>query len=1047
MPNRNSRHDTFPSATWIDEDSRKFPQHKVWFVGLRKMIRHDPSPTHGINPAVTPILSITSRIAWYCSLPLLVLAMSQCAVGEDFHAGFDEGQTSWKVNYEKSQLRMLSHRRHQTIFRRGRACENFEFDAPRSGGRVQLEHTLPHARVFNELKLSLWVRSNRRGAALFVRVVFPHQIDPRTKKVLHTFLWGETYSNTGHWQLLTCTTPQKQMDVQIRQIRARLKNTRIDPREAYVDRAYLTTRLSKGTTEFFLDELKLGPIVEAKTKADVLQVAEEGDEDRSPVEFRLNQLRVEGAPFFPRMMPDHGELPKTLGLSRANVVWMPNADNLSRIDSLRREDMWTIATPPRPSAAARDSRETKRNRIRPFGTQTRSILWWNLGLQIPPEAKDALVKWKRQIEDADVNYRRPLMADVTGLEHVYSRHIGMLGVSRFPIGSSLSPLEYRNWLIQRRKTARPGSFIFSWIQTEMNASAVGKTSSRSTFIEPEQIRLQLYAALAAGCRGIGYWKTGPLNSSDPAALERQLALTQLNLELELLEPWLATGTVVEHVPFLVTQPGLKIGRRSIDFLKSKRRRKELLNARDHELRVNDGSSNELEATLIRTDYGMLLLPVWYHKTAFYVPSQMAANDVTIVVRGVGRAAPAWQVSTTGIRSLESERINGGVKITIPRFDQTAAVILTADRTLIAKIRHKIDGMAELSARTSIDLVQAKLDRVRRVDTELELLGVGQRDAPQLLVRATRLLANAENAFGRRDFHGARQTSGEAAQSLRILQSAHWYDAIRSLSSPVASPYTASFQTLPDHWRLMAYLGRTRFKNDANILASGDFEDIDTMIADGWSHTQNNIKGVTAAAELSPMPNGGGYALRLVAVPKIGTEPPRVVDHHPVTVTTPAMRVSAGQIIHVSGRVRIVGPITGNVDGVMLYDSQSGPRRALRWKKSAGWQQFELLRKVEADGELRLTIALTGLGEAQFDNIRVVPHSPRLQVTGATSRPTEKDKDGRWQGWDFIPKIPKWSNPLPGIQKSLPGLRNRIPKLDDALPKWNSVAPQTPVPSD
>ena len=375
------------------------------------------------------------------------------------------------------------------------------------------------------------------------------------------------------------------------------------------------------------------------------------------------------------------------------------------------------------------------------------------------------------------------------------------------------------------------------------------------------------------------------------------------------------------------------------------------------------------------------------------------------------------------------------------------MILTADHALIAKIRHKIDGMAELSARTSLDLVRAKLDRVRRIDTELQLLGVGQLDAPQLLARATRLLANAENAFGRRDYHVARQTSGEAAQSLRILQSAHWYDAIRSLSSPTASPYTVSFQSLPDHWRLMADLGRTRFKNDANLLDAGDFEDIQAMIDDGWSHTQNTIEGVTAAAELYPLRDDGGYALRLVAVPKIGSEPPRVIDRHPVTVTTPAMPVSAGQIVHVSGRVRIVGPITGNVDGVMLYDSQSGPQRALRWNKSADWQQFELLRKIEADGEFRLTIALTGLGEAQFDDIRVVPHSPRLQVTGATSRPTESSTGSRWPAWDFIPKIPKWSNPLPGIQDSLPKLRNPIPRFNDALPKWKSIAPQTPVPGN
>ena len=226
--------------------------------------------------------------------------------------------------------------RSQFIFVHGRASENFEFDAPSDGEFVQMEHVLPRARVFNELKLSLWVRSNRPGAALFVRVVFPHQIDPSTEKVLHTFLRGGTYSNTGRWQRLTCTTLQRQMDLQLRQIRARLKNTRIDPREAYVDRAYLTTRLAKGTTEFFLDELKLGPIVAAKTNADVLQVADEDDEDRSPAEFRLDQLRVEGVPFFPRIMPYHqGDLPRTLKQAGTNVVWVPNADNKSLIDSLR----------------------------------------------------------------------------------------------------------------------------------------------------------------------------------------------------------------------------------------------------------------------------------------------------------------------------------------------------------------------------------------------------------------------------------------------------------------------------------------------------------------------------------------------------------------------------------------------------------------------------------------------------------------------------------------------------------------------------------------
>jgi hypothetical protein len=46
------------------------------------------------------------------------------------------------------------------------------------------------------------------------------------------------------------------------------------------------------------------------------------------------------------------------------------------------------------------------------------------------------------------------------------------------------------------------------------------------------------------------------------------------------------------------------------------------------------------------------------------------------------------------------------------------------------------------------------------------------------------------------------------QLLRILQHAHWSDAAHRLYSPVSSPHTLCFQTLPDHWNMIARFGRT-----------------------------------------------------------------------------------------------------------------------------------------------------------------------------------------------------------------------------------------------
>src|SRR5690606_13879828 len=129
-----------------------------------------------------------------------------------------------------------------------------------------------------------------------------------------------------------------------------------------------------------------------------------------------------------------------------------------------------------------------------------------------------------------------------------------------------------------------------------------------------------------------------------------------------------------------------------------------------------------------------------------------------VVNGVPDTASAWEVTTTGIRSLGRTRDVGGLRVTLPKFDQTAAVILTSDRTVIARLRMRIEAMAEKSARTSVELAKAKLDRVRQVDDELRLAGHTQPDGPQLLAQAAQQVRMAEGALERRDWVDARQKS-------------------------------------------------------------------------------------------------------------------------------------------------------------------------------------------------------------------------------------------------------------------------------------------------
>jgi hypothetical protein len=952
-----------------------------------------------------PTLRIKPVQIILAALFILLLIRAE-STAENYTEGFDTTTPSCRILYDKSRLKLISHQRHTTRHS-GRSSERVLLKAFQPG-RIQLEQTLPGARVIDELTLSLWVYSNQPGAVLFLRLVFPHQTDPRTKKTLKTYLQGDQYAKAGRWQKLQCTAQEDEIRKQIVQLRAQLNDPMIDTRDLYIDRMVLTAPVRPGVAELFVDELQFGPVIKLQSQAVVETVSNEEFQPSFPVEFILDRLLVNGRPFFLRLAAYHNERLDVLKDTGINLVWVPNYQDRDLLSGLKRRGLWATATPPRADAEKQGNKNISKASLVPFTGETDSILSWTLGTRIPPTAHEEFVGAMQQVRNADRRLKRPLMADFTGLEHVYSRHDLMMGVSRNMLHTSFSFGQYRDWLIQKRDLAQPGTFLWTWIQTEPAAihaeqrEAAGRTPA---VVEPEQIRLQVYAALSAGYRGVGFWKRKALDSRTEGADERRLAITQLNLELELLEPWLASGTIAAQVPFSVpSRETPRFGRSSFDFRNTKDEIEEgraILQENKNQRKREREIDGELKAALIKSDLGKLLLPVWYETNSQFVPGQMAAKNVSIVVP-IGDSSSVWLVTTTEIHSLQREQVTGGIRITIPLLDQTAAVLFTSDLAVIESLRRKIKRIEMKSARVSIDLAAAKLERVRRVDGELQQVHTGQPDAPQLLTKARNWIEIAEAAFKRGDFHAARERASEAMQYLRILQRAHWNVAVSGLSSPVSSLHTVSFQTLPDYWRMVSRLGRSSVKLDANLLRSGDFEDIQTMVVDGWGHSQNQVEGIRADADLYPSGFKGSYALRLIAVPETGQDaPPSVIVKTPVTVTTPPVLVHSGQIIHVSGWARVVSPVVGHLDGVMLYDNIGGQIGALRWKDQNTWQRFEIVRDVERSGPFQLTVSLNGMGEIQFDELKIVPHSPQsIPVAGEDSR-SQEDKSAGSRTRDFL----------------------------------------------
>ncbi|MDA1015640.1 MAG: hypothetical protein O3A00_14450 [Planctomycetota bacterium] len=908
---------------------------------------------------------------------LLLLLVAGPTIAADHHEGFDTDRPTWQARYDQRRVRVVSHRRHPFIYVHGRSSEYMEFDVRPSEQRVRVEHVLPPARVIEDLVGQVWVRSNRPGWTVKLRVVFPHQRDPRTRAVLSTYIVGDASTKIGEWQLLKCDQVGTRVRDQIVRLRAVLNEPFLDKRDLYVDRIVVDASLLPGPSEVLLDELRISPMIPAGKTAPVQQVAGEEPQQQRPIEFRLDQLMTNGQPIFPRIMPYHGESSDVLRESGINVAMIPDYRDRAVVARLRKDGLWLTATPPRARAGDGTVLGERAASLLPFGAETDGILFWYLGTRITSNLQGELAAWAEQIQSAD-RADRPLAGDVMSSERVFSRNLQMLSVSRHFLNTTFSLQDYRDWIEQKRKLALPGTFFWTWIQTEPTSANVRRRRDAGQIpivIEPELIRLQAYAALSAGCRGIGYWKTSRLDSEQPGAEERRLMLNILNAELEILGSWLATGRGVQHVAIHngPEQSREEVERFSLPNL--------LGGFRDDRPKATpQRQTQELQAAVIHCEKGRILLPMWLQKNAQFVPGQMSLEQATMIVPGVPASASAWEITTTGIRSLGRERATGGIRVTVSDLDQVAAIVISSDRMAVEELRIKARKTEQPTSRLWIELAKAKRERVLAVNRQLDSLGVGIRDADRLAAQSSLSIRQAESAVARLDYNAARIHARQALRMLRILQRAHWLKAANRHSSPISSPHLVCFQTLPDHWRMVSAIGRSSMRLDANLLRSGGFEDFDTMVVEGWQHAQNIIDGVRASAELKRdrTAKEGKSTLRLVAGVEPDRETPKFIEHSPIVVTTPPVNLQSGQIVHVSGWIKLNTPVISSQDGIMIYDSILGPLGAIRWRDASDWQRFEMIREVQRSGPFTLTLSLNGLGEVQLDDLRIVPHTPQNQ---------------------------------------------------------------------
>lgn len=878
--------------------------------------------------------------------------------------GFESLQTSFTKGAADAAYDVTSHVMSDQGAHLGKRSENIQFTA-KQGSFIYYQYSVGKAPLNDELAGSLWIKGNRPGVQLMSRIVLPKERDPNNlQQPLTTVIRGDVYQNVGRWQRLSMGRPLALAKQQQQLLQASLKR-QVDFTDAYVDAFLVNVYCGPGATEVWIDDLEVGPTIAPANTPTPPPVIDPSNPTSPPqpvakgriVEFKNGYLLVGGKKHL-FLGVRHTDTPirplRDAGFNTVFVDYSTPGEILKEAGDL---GVWVV---PQIRVLSDDARMSSPEGIAKEVSrysENDSILFWHLGGTLAFEQAQPIARAAQAVRQADPG--RPVGADVWDGLMPYSRTLNLVGVHRWPLMTTLELPKYREWLVMRQRLMNPGTFMWTWVQTHIpdwHSQILYERGAAAAFSEPvgpqpEQIRLLMYQSVAAGARGLGYWSDRFLADSH-SGRDRLLMCGLLNQEMEMLEPLLVT---VDDPPVWI-----------------------------------DTSSPDVKAAVLRTAKGVLVIPIWQGKGAQFVPGQAAVAGLSVVVPQVPQSMQAWEVLPGDVRALKVQRVVGGTKVTLPEFGLTTALVFTSDNDTVIRFQHLSRNRRERAAQWTYDMAAYEMDKILKVEAELERMGHTLPDGQGLIQDAHKRLAHAKQLWESRQFSESFRESERGLRPLRILMREQWDCAVKGLDSPVSSPYAVSFFTLPKHWAFMDIVRSS--SPGPNLLFGGDFEIVPERKQDGWKIEELTLDDVELLAQRvgqieQPMdlsknvpttvdfPREGKQCAMLQVRPKKKDSVPLALERTLLSLTSAPVKLQPGTLVAVSAWVRIPEKIGASVDGAIFYDSAGGEPFAVRLTDPTPWKKITLFRKVPASGQISVSVALTGLGTVYFDDVRVEPLTP------------------------------------------------------------------------
>ena len=971
--------------------------------------------------------------------------------------GFETPKVAWRQEQTDATVKIFAHERTKRAAHEGQFSEGFQFEAGIGGG-LYFSYRLPNVPVTEDLKVGLYVRSNRSGAQLLGRVVLPDDVDPDSRRPSYVLVPGTTFESAERWQKLELVDMLPAIERQAKVLRASTRRP-VSLKGAYLERLVMNIYEGEGETEVYLDELTIGPVPadltatprgesprgpSARTIADrprgpsePLDVVQPGLNSR--IRLDRNRLTKDGYPWFFTAVRAPDADPSRLRRVGCDALVVPKDADEATIRAAMASGLLLIPELTGPDDRTLPEADRLLGQAQAFPGRD-AVAFWSLGESMGRSIDlDARKAGLLRVRDAERAFRKakpggsPLTTGtVSGMLPEYARlpeNLDVIGIPTAAWATTQDPYELYQFLEQRRYlTARSNADALIWATLDATAPPIYRESIWGTDtppswgeprVQPEQLRISTYAAIAAGCRGVCFRADSDLTREIGRANLIEMAL--LNEEIDLLEPILADPDKAirmydTYLPDPPPPPPMTLFQMNTGMTGRPPTPKEF------------PPHPTIKAAGITTKdrRGVLLMVADYYtnpglgfKYAQYQPAQSATNNLKLLVPAPSDAH-AYLITPGGVQALEGKRDPGGIRITLEDFGVTANVLVTTNVELKDQIERSVNAVRPLAVSLAIE--QAELQRawVVEIDSMIQLLGHPQKDSVGLLNQAGELIKSAREALEREDYQTAWDEARRVGRPLRVLMRYHFmaaYDAIikdlndqdlpcgpglyegqdrpkSRIIAPIVAAPLASFATLPQAWTWSEWIRRGRLGR--NLVPNGDFNDPEVVKAGGWADVSYKTDDIQAEIRL----NEGGpdtekakkkekekdeeederdkkYNLLLLANPRKGATLDSLVpfvDHPVVALRSPAVKVGARQVYRISVMAKTSNQAVPGAGGLIIRDSIGGERLQFRTYDPLKTDWFEVVyyRRAPADGTMTVTLGMAGYGYAAFDDFKIEP---------------------------------------------------------------------------